>query len=113
MAVYPQGLTIGNDSKRLPRGGRVIDDDGDGYSRVRKMHADRYDFAIVHPGLQATDQATFLAFYNARATDNASFTFYWIDGVPYTVVFDEPPWDENPLGAGSTTYRVRLRAAEA
>lgn len=111
MATYPTTLAIGAGSRPIPRTGRQIDYSGDGLSRVRKLHADRTDFFVVHPALTSTERATLIAFLQARGSDNASFTFYWIDGQPYTVNLDEPPWEEEPLGAGLFTFRVNMKAA--
>jgi len=113
-ATYPAKtvLPITEGSERVPRTGRVVDIDGDGVARVRKMHADKNDFNVVHSGVTAAKQATFLAFVAARAADNAAFTFYWLDGAPYTVQFDEPPYNETQLGAGLVTYTVHMKASE-
>jgi hypothetical protein len=81
-------------------------------ARVRKLHADRYDFDLVHPAMSDADFATFQAFHDARSADAAAFDFYWRDGVPYPVTFDEPPFDEEQVGPGRTTVHVRLKAAE-
>lgn len=111
MSAYPS-LTIGEGSAKKPRSGRTIDTDGDGYARARKLHGTRYDFELVHPGLNTTDLNTFLAFVVARDADNASFTLTWLDGNPYQVQFDEPPFTLEEHGAQRTTVRVSLLAAE-
>lgn len=111
MATYPTDLKLGYGSRRIPRTGRVHDEDGDGLVRTRKLHADRYDFDIVHIALDATAFSTFQAFHDARSADAAAFDFYWRDGVPYPVTFDEPPFEEEQVGPGLTTVRVRLKAS--
>lgn len=112
MATYPTDFTLGYGSRRMPRTGRDIDEDGDGVARVRKLHADRYDFEIIHPALNVADFTTFMAFHDARSADAAAFDFYWKDGVPYPVTFAEPPFEEETVGPGLTRVIVHLKGAE-
>jgi hypothetical protein len=86
MATYPNLPIDQKDSERVLRDSRQEDTAGDGTARVRKLAADKYDFKLKHPMLNATDQATLEAFYAAHINDQ--FQFVWpIDGATYNVVF--------------------------
>ena len=83
--AYPS-IPLSPDSRRIIRDGREEDEVGDGVMRVRKLYADKYDFDLKHPALNATDLATLKAFYASNPT--ATFTFTWPDdGQNYTVRF--------------------------
>jgi hypothetical protein len=109
MATYPQELKFNAGSTPIPRGGRVIDLDGDGNARVRKLHGDRTDFVLVHNALDVNERATLLAFVAANGA--VTFDLHWIDGFVYQVIFDEPPYSEEPHGAGLFRFSVNVKGS--
>lgn len=86
MAAYPSTLPIDGESRRIIRDGREEDTVGDGATRVRKLHADKFDFEIKHPRLSASQMTTLTNFYAANAA--ADITLTWPeDGATYNVRF--------------------------
>lgn len=84
--AYPTLPIDGRESRRIVRDGRVEDVIGDGLTRVRKLHADRYDFEIKHPLLTSAEISTLTTYYGTYSA--AAFDFVWPeDGVTYQVRF--------------------------
>ena len=94
--AYPTLPQFPPGSKRMLRDGRNEDPTGDGSMRVRKLHADKYDFTITHAALNAADLATLTAFYGSNSAA-PTIDFVWQDdGQTYVVRFGkdaiEPKW---------------------
>lgn len=107
--AYPS-LFVSKESHRSRRDGRSEDVLGDGSARVRKLFADKFDFAIVHPSIDnSTDLATLRTFIAAHETDDIDFT--WVDGNVYVVRIGKGGLDEQPVNGARTTVRVRLVGA--
>lgn len=86
--AYPSSLPIdGRESRRISRDGREEDVTGDGLTRVRKLHADRFDFEIKHPMLSSSEMTTLNNFYNSNGTASAIDLTWPEDGAVYVVRF--------------------------
>lgn len=105
MADYPT-LPIAENYDEPSRDGRVIDPAADGFSRIRKLHDDRLDFVLTHPGLSPTQVAALMAHYAANET--SSFTYTNPDGTAYTVAYAARPTPKWHNGNSIKTYTVRL-----
>ena len=75
--------------------GREEDKTGDGFTRIRKLHDDRYGFTVKHSLLTVDDVATLMAFYATNKLALIDFT--WPDdGLVYQVRFGkgalQPQW---------------------
>lgn len=109
MADFPSTLKIANTSKRNPRDGRVVDTDGDGLARIRKLHPDRNDFDLDLPGMLSGDKTALLAHYAANIA-GTTFNFLWPpDGLTYVVKYGATPVETHYKG-GRWTYKVKLLA---
>lgn len=85
--AYPTLPIDQRESHRVLRDGRQEDTTGDGSTRVRKLHADKYDFEIKHPQLTSAQMTTLESFYSSNSAVPA-FDFVWPeDGVTYSVRF--------------------------
>lgn len=107
MSAYPT-LPIGLNSRRVLRDGRQEDAGADGVVRVRKLHADKYDFEIIHPALNASQLATLQVFYTDNATA-ASIDLLWPeDGLTYAVRFGRNAIERKWAAPGLRDVIVRL-----
>lgn len=110
MAAFPASLKIGLQSRIVPRDGREVDHDGDGKARVRKLHADVFDFDLVFPRMTSAEVTTLMDFYAANSA--LAFDFVWpIDGVTYSQKFAARPRLVEFKKAGYFTYEVKTVAA--
>lgn len=96
-------------SKATRRDGRVIDNDGDGLARIRKLHPDRCDFDLDLTGMTSADKTALLAHYAANIA-GTTFNFTWPpDGLVYVVKYGATPTEAQFKGA-RWTYKVKLLA---
>lgn len=105
--VYPTLAIDPKESQRQPRDGREEDYAGDGTGRVRKLYADKSDFVIKHPQLNATDATTLTTFYNTNSTAKIDFTWPE-DGLVYTVVFGKGALRSQWISATRRNFWIRL-----
>jgi hypothetical protein len=112
VAVYPSTLPIDQSrSRRVLRDGRQSSVDGDGAARIRKVHADAFDFEIEHPRLDSAQLATLLAFYQAQSL-TSQFTLVWPeDGEEYAVRFRKNALQLRRASPGRVNAVVRLGCA--
>ena len=104
--AYPT-IPIAENFDRATRDGRQADTAADGFSRIRKLHADRVaTFTVTHAYITQAQVATLLAHYASNLT--ASFTFVAPDdGASYTVAYAARPQIKLHLG-GRRTATVKL-----
>ncbi len=105
MSDYPT-LPIAESFVQTPRDGRQMDTAADGLSRIRKLHADRYDFTVPHPVLTAAQVATLEAHYASNGVASFNFTSPQ-DSVTYSVAYAARPTYRLHLG-GLKTATVKL-----
>ncbi len=106
MPTYPS-LPVGITSRATASRGRQVDRASNGRARLRVLYAaQRKQFAVVHPALNATDRATLDTFVSTYGS--GEFSFRWpFDGVTYTVILaDDPSYAS--LGAGLVSASVTL-----
>ena len=109
--AYPTLPIDGGDSRRIVRDGREEDTLGDGAARIRKLHADRFDFEIKHPMLTSSEFTTWKTHYDTNATAVA-FDFTWPeDGVVYSVRFGRGAYKTQWRSPTRRDVWVRLVAA--
>lgn len=108
MSNYPT-LPIAENFAQTPRDGRQVDTAADGLARVRKLHADRFEFLLTHPVLNATNVALLEAHYAANTTGTFNFTSPQ-DSATYVVAYVTRPTYKLHLG-GRKTATVRLTQA--
>jgi hypothetical protein len=110
--AYPSTLPIDpKESHRIVRDGRKSDIIGDGVARVRKLHADKYDFELKHPMLTSSEFSTWTTFYNTNSLA-VTFDFVWPeDGVTYQVRFGENAFRSRWKSPTRRDLWVRLVAA--
>jgi len=89
MADYPS-IPIIDGFEQIPRDGRQIDTAADGISRIRIVHADRFDFVVPHSVLSVANLAALRAFYTANRAISFNFTSPE-DGAIYVVGFTARP----------------------
>ncbi len=106
MSDYPSTLPIAESFVQTPRDGRQMDTAADGLSRIRKLHADRYDFTLPHPALIPTLVAALEAHYAANSVASFNFTSPQ-DGITYSVAYAARPTYKLHLG-GLKTASVKL-----
>ncbi|MGH9888619.1 MAG: hypothetical protein ACREBE_24010 [bacterium] len=74
--AYPTLPIDAKESKRIFRDGREEDVASDGATRVRRLHADKWDFELKHPLLTASEMTILDAFYASYA-DAPEIDFTW------------------------------------
>ena len=92
MADYPSTTTapITEGSYAEPSGGTRIDRATDGTARGQNFYTgDKQVFHLKHATLNATGVSAIETCYSTYRT--TSFTFDWLDGSTYTVLFANPP----------------------
>lgn len=109
--AYPTLSIDSRESRRTARDGREEDVLGDGFTRVRKLHADRFDFDVKHPMLSSADMAALVAFYATNGSA-AAIDFTWPeDGAVYVVRFGKGALRTQWVSAAYRHAWVRLVAA--
>ena len=105
--AYPT-LPISVESRKVLRDGRTEDQSGDGVTRVRKLHADKYDFTITHPNLNAANLATLQTFYGSYGTATAIDLTWPEDGAVYVVRFGKDAINTSSKFGQNFDVKVRL-----
>jgi len=106
--AYPTSPKPGIGSKRTLRDGRQEDIGSDGTTRVRKLHADKWDFELVYPALKSADVTTVQNFYATYSTAAAIDLVWAEDGATYVVRFGKGAINRRYVAPGLRELTVKL-----